>query len=368
MPDLSVLNSAVVWGSFAVAFCLGILMQRTNFCTMGAVADIANMQDWNRMRMWLLAIGVAIAGTQALGAIGLIDLSQSFYTGPRLLWVSHALGGLLFGIGMVLASGCGSKTLLRIGAGNLKSLVVFLVLGLFAYMTMRGVFGVLRVSTVDRAAIDLGVGQDLPRLFAGTTSDTLATWRWALGIVLGLGLAVIVAAPKEFRSNLNHWLGGLGVGGAIVATWAISGHLGYLAEHPETLDAAFLATNSGRMESLSFVAPVAYSLELAMLWSDKSKIVTLGIASVAGMVLGSFVYSVATRTFRWEGFANAEDTANHLVGGALMGIGGVTAVGCTVGQGLSGLSTLALGSMIAFTAMVGGGFLALRYQMWRIGV
>jgi uncharacterized protein len=156
------------------------------------------------------------------------------------------------------------------------------------------------------------------------------------------------------------------VGGVIAAIWYVSGHLGHLAEHPETLEEAFLATNSGRMESLSFVAPMAYVLDWLMFFSDKSKVLTLGIVAVFGMVLGSAVAALITRSFRWEGFGNTEDTANHLAGGALMGFGGVTAMGCTVGQGLSGVSMLAVGSFIALGAIIVGALLALRYQNWRV--
>ena len=116
----------------------------------------------------------------------------------------------------------------------------------------------------------------------------------------------------------------------------------------------------------SFVAPVAYSLELLMLWSDKSLGLTFGIAAVAGIALGSFAYAIASKTFRWEGLAGAEDTANHVVGGILMGFGGVTALGCTIGQGITGLSTLAVGSLVAFAAILAGSALTMKVQYWRI--
>ena len=139
-----------------------------------------------------------------------------------------------------------------------------------------------------------------------------------------------------------------------------------MAEHPETLEAAWVSTNSGRPESLTFTAPPAYLLELLGFWSDKSKFVTFGIASVLGVIAGACVMALATKTFRWEGFASTEDLANHLAGAALMGFGGVLALGCTVGQGLSGMSTLAVGSLLTLIAIVIGCRLALRYQLWRL--
>lgn len=364
--DVVTLRHGVAWATFAVAFVLGALMSRSNFCTMGAVADIVNMGDWARMRMWLGAIGVAILGTQGLAWAGLIDPAKSIYAGPRLLWLSHVVGGLMFGFGMVLASGCGTKTLLRAGAGNLKSLVVFVVLGLFAYMTLRGVFGVLRAGTVDRVAIELAGGQDLPRVLSGGDAGLLGTLRLAFGLVAGGGLVAFMFASRELRAEPINLLGALGVGLGIVAVWYLSGHVGHLEEDPRTLEEVFVGTNSGRMESLSYVAPAAYGLELLMFWSDASKYVSLGVASVLGLVAGSTAHALATRSFRWEGFQGPEDTANHLVGAALMGVGGVTALGCTIGQGLSGMSTLAVGSMIALASIVAGGVAALRYQMWRI--
>ena len=158
----------------------------------------------------------------------------------------------------------------------------------------------------------------------------------------------------------------MGLGAVVAAMWWVSGHWGHVAEDPNTLQEAFVATNSQRMEALSFVAPVAYTLDWLIFFSDKSKLLTIGIVSTAGVVIGSALWALASRSFRWEGFANAEDTANHLAGGTLMGIGGVTALGCTIGQGLAGVSTLALGSFIALASIIGGAVLALRYQSWRI--
>ncbi len=170
---------------------------------------------------------------------------------------------------------------------------------------------------------------------------------------------------SEGRSR-DVWLGGVGIGAVIAAMWWVSGVLGHLSEDPRTLEEVFLATNSRRMESLSMVAPVAYAIDWLLFFSDKTKLLTIGIVSMAGVVVGSAAAALATREFRWEGFAGTEDLANHLVGGALMGVGGVTALGCTIGQGLSGASTLSIGSFIALASIIGGAVLALRYQVWRL--
>jgi uncharacterized protein len=367
MPDIDVgaLASQVLWASFALAIVFGAIAQRTHFCTMGAVADIVNIGDWSRMRMWVLAIGTAMLGFNAMVALGIVDAGKTFYTAPRLVWLSNLVGGLLFGFGMVLASGCGSKTLVRIGGGNLKSVVVFVVLGIAAFATLRGITGVARVATVDRVAVDLGRTQDLPTLLSSALGLGKPVAALALGALIGGALVLWVLARAEGRTR-DVLLGGIGIGAVIAAMWWVSGRLGYVAEDPNTLQEAFVATNSQRMESLSFVAPIAYTIDWLIFFSDKSKVLTIGIVSTVGVIVGSAIVALATRTFRWEGFANAEDTANHIVGGVLMGVGGVTALGCTVGQGLSGVSTLAVGSFIAFASIVFGAVLALRYQVWRI--
>jgi hypothetical protein len=191
--------------------------------------------------------------------------------------------------------------------------------------------------------------------------------RGILAAAIGGGLLATVYWSKEFRSNFDYSLGGVVTGLVVVGGWYVSGVIGHVAEHPETLQEAFLATNTGRMESFSFVSPMAYTLEYLMFWTDKSKIVTYGIASALGVIAGSAAYALATRTFRWEGFRDAEDTANHMVGGILMGFGGITALGCTIGQAITGISTLALGSFLTFAAIVAGSAVTMKYQYWRAG-
>ena len=361
---LIALQQQVLWAALALGVAFGAIAQRTHFCTMGAVADVVNIGDWSRMRMWALAIGVAVLGFNAMVGLGWVKATNTVYAAPALLWLSNGVGGLMFGFGMVLASGCGSKTLVRIGGGNLKALVVFCVLGLSAWATLRGITAVLRAATVDKVSLALPGGQDLPTLAAGLGGSP-AQRAAVIGGVLGAALVAWALARREGRSA-DVLLGGLGIGGLVAALWWVSGVLGHVAEHPQTLEEVFLATNSQRMESFSFVAPLAYVLDGLVMFSDTSKRLTQGMVVVLGVVLGSAAVALATRSFRWEGFRGVEDTANHLVGAVLMGVGGVTAVGCTIGQGLSGLSTLSVGSVIASAAIVAGAVAALRWQVWRL--
>jgi uncharacterized membrane protein YedE/YeeE len=349
----------VTGGAFALAFVFGAVGNRTHFCTMGAVSDWVNMGSLSRMRMWLLAIAVALLGSSALAAAGVIDLSKSIYPGPSFTWLSYLVGGFLFGVGMTLGSGCGSKTLIRIGAGNLKSVIVYVFLGIAAYMTLKGILGAFRVDVLEKAALTLPQGQDLPAL--------LGVNRAILAALIGGALLVFVYWSKDFRSSFDYTLGGVVTGLVVVGGWYVSGHLGHIAEDPQTLQEAFVRTNTGRMESFSFVSPLAYTLEYLMFWTDKSRVITYGIASAAGVIAGSAAYALATRSFRWEGFRDAEDTANHIVGGILMGFGGICALGCTIGQGITGFSTLALGSIMTFVAIVAGSAATMKYQYWRSG-
>src|SRR6185437_9196503 len=365
MQDPAHLAALVTGLAFVLAFVLGAVANRVSFCTMGAITDVVNFGDWRRLRMWILAIAVAIAGTALLQAAGLIDTAKTIYTGAKVPWLSHVVGGLLFGFGMTLASGCGSKTLIRAGAGNLKSVIVMLFLAAAAYMTLKGVFAPWRANGLDTVRWDVGAkASDLPTL-AIAAGLAAATRLWLPLIVAG-ALLVFIFANRDFRSAPELIIGGLVVGAVIVGGWYVSGHLGYLPEDPQTLEEKFVATNSGRLESFSFVAPSAYLLELLLLWTDQSRVVTFGIAGVLGMLLGSAAMALVTRSFRWEGFASVEDTSNHVVGGALMGFGGVTALGCTIGQGISGVSTLAVGSIIALASIIAGCAVALKYQTWRI--
>jgi uncharacterized protein len=319
MTELEGLRASVLWLGFGLAVGLGFVAQRSHFCVMGAVADVVTMGDWGRARMWALALAVAVLGFAALQALGWVQVQQTLYGGARLLWASHLTGGLLFGFGMVLASGCGAKTLVRLGAGNFKSLVVLISMGLGAFMTLKGVTAVVRDVTVDPFFVLLSSSQDLPSL-------------------LGLrGLPWLVAALL----------------------------LGCVPEHPETLEAAWLGTSFNRPESFSFVAPAAALLDWLMFFSDRSKQLGFGGVSLLGVVAGAALSAHFNGDFRWEGFRQTEDLVNHLVGGALMGVGGITALGCTFGQGLSGLSTLSLGSVLSVLGIVLGAVVALRYQQWR---
>lgn len=363
--SLPAITRQVLASAFGLAVVFGALCQRTHFCTMGAISDVYTMGDWHRARLWMAASGAAMLGFQALAASGAIDPAASIYTGSRLLWLSALVGGALFGFGMVLGSGCISRNLVRLGGGNLKSLVVLLVAAIAAGATLRGITAVARVGTLEKVYVELPSGQSLPALATQLLGGGAAQWEWAIAGALGLALLALAWRGRDER-RWQVLAIGFGVAAVITALWWVSGHLGFLAEDPRTLEPVYLATNSRRMESLSTIAPVAYGVDWLLMFSDQSKTLTLGIATVGGIVVGAALMAWKEGSFRWEGFAGVGDLGLHLVGAVCMGVGGIVAMGCTVGQGVTGLSTLSLGSFVAVGSMVAGAWAGLRYQEWRL--
>jgi uncharacterized protein len=366
--SLADLNAVVVAGGFAVAFAFGVIASRVNFCTMGALSDVFNMGAWGRLRMWLLAVAVAVLGATALRYLGWVDLSKAVALRPQLPVASLLLGGLLFGVGMTLSGGCVNKNLLRLGGGSLRSLVVLVFMGVAAYMALKGLFAQARVAWLDPVRVDLAAfgwpDQGLPTAVAQLLGLPSQQALLVTSGVVVLVLLALVFSDRAFRANTAQVLGGASLGLLVVAGWYVSGRLGY-GENPETLETMYFATNTRTLESLSFVAPVAYSLELLMLWTDQSLRLTYGVASVLGIVAGAATHALVAGRFRWEGFGSLSDLKSQLTGAVLMGFGGVTALGCTVGQGMTGLSTLAVGSVIAVAGIVLGCVGTLKWLLWK---
>lgn len=351
-----------------IAFVFGFVGAKANFCTMGAISDVVNMGHWGRLRMWLLAVAVAIVGASVLSYSGAVDLSASVTQRPMLPWLSLLVGGFAFGVGMTLAGGCANRNLIRAGGGSVRSLVVLTFSAIAAYMTLKGLFGRWRASLLDPVNINLGergwADQSLATALSRAAGIEHGAALAGVAFVVAAALLVFVFKDARFRANRVQVGAGFVLGLLVVAGWYLSGHIGH-GENPETLETVYFATNTRTIESLSFIAPLAFSLELLMLWTDASLRVTFGIASVVGVVAGSAAHALTSGTFRWEGFASVQDLRNQLGGAVLMGFGGVTALGCTIGQGMSGLSTLAIGSFIATGAIVSGSVATLKYILWK---
>ena len=308
---------------------------------MGAIADLVLFGDGRRMRAWLLAMAVALIGSQVLEALGLVDLSDSFYRASDVLWLGAVIGGLMFGFGMTQTGGCTSRNLVRLGAGNLKSLVVLLVMGITAYMTMNGFFVLVRApmeAIGGVASADQGIG---PMIGLGGRGALL------LALVIAAAIAAFCFKDGKFWASRKDVAAGLLLGALIPLGWLITGVLGADDFEPEPL------------VSLAFVAPIGRSLIYLMTYPAAP--ISFGIAAVGGVLVGGFLAARFTGDFRIEGFSGLDDLKRHLGGAVLMGVGGVLGLGCTIGQGMTGLSTLALGSVLTTLSIMVGGVLGVRY-------
>lgn len=341
----------VALAGFVVGLVFGATVQRTNYCAMGSISDVVLLGDWRRFRAWVLAIAVAILGTQALAAGGLIEIRKSIYLASSFGWLGAIAGGLLFGFGMTLAGGCGSKTLVRLGGGNLKSLVVAVFLGVSAYATMRGLLATARRSVETATNVDLAQAgyssQGVPELIAGATGAGAGAVRWSACLLAAAVMLWFCFKDPAFRASARDVGAGLVLGLLVPIGWAVTGVLGADDFEPTPL------------ASLTFVAPVGEALQYLMIFTGAK--INFGIAVVGGVIAGAFLAAWATGSVRVEGFVGVDDTVRHMAGGLLMGAGGVMAMGCTIGQGITGMSTLALGSVLAWLAIVAGGVYGIKY-------
>ncbi len=349
MGELGV-TTIVGLGGFAIGLVFGAVVQRTNFCTMGGISDLVLMGDGRRFRAWLLAMAVAIIGTQALSFGGVIDINKSIYLSANLGWLGAIIGGAMFGFGMTQTGGCANRTLVRLGSGNLKSLIVMVVLGIFAYMTLRGLLALPRLQ-IETTNIDLTTrglrNQNLGEMAGAAIGLPAAPARAVAAAVLALLFLVICFKDASFRRSPANIVAGLVVGLCAVGGWVVTGVL------------AADEFNPVQLASVTFVAPAGESLQYLMTFTGST--INFGIAVIGGVITGSFLMAVATGSFRVESFVDRHDLTRHLGGAMLMGAGGVLALGCTIGQGVTGMSTLALGSMIAWLSILGGGYLGIKY-------
>ena len=246
---------------------------------------------------------------------------------------------------MTLAAGCGQRNLVRFGGGSLKALVVLLVLGITAYTTVRGLLGLARIAVFEAPNVDLEMhgldDQGLATLLAPVIGlEDAGSVRTALAVLLGGGLIAFALAQSTFRRSIDNVLAGLVIGAVITGGWYVTGYIGNDDFDPVPL------------ESMTFVAPTGNVINYLMTFTGST--INFGIAAVLGMIAGSFLYAVVSGSFRVETFSTRSEMLNHLAGGLLMGFGGVLALGCTIGQGVTGVSTLAAGSLIAVASIMFG--------------
>lgn len=363
-PDLdpNTLAQIVVWGALALGLLLGAVGQVSRFCVRGAIADWMAFRGPGRLMSWLLAIAVGAVCVQALVSAGLLDAGRTIYWNERFPWLSYLVGGALFGYGMILAGGCPQRCLVKAGQGNLKAAATLVIVAIAALMTLRGAFAPLRVNFLDAVGVTLAGPQDLGGLLGRTLSVSPTALRWALAAALAAAVFVLAWRVRA-RMDRAQWIGGVVVGLLVGASFFLTGSIGFLAEHPETLEPAWLGTQSKRPEALSFSAPMGHALDLLTLWSDKSTVATFGVMLSLGVLLGAFATAKARGDFRLESFRTPREVGEHFAGAVLMGFGGVTALGCSVGNGVTGLAMLSAGSALAVVGISGGAWLALARQL-----
>ncbi len=380
-------QSFLLIAGFVIAFIMGAIVNKTHFCTMGAVSDWINMGDTGRFRAWGLAIGVALLGVVLLEMAGMVNANGSYppYRNGQLIWAENLLGGILFGIGMTIAGGCGNKCLVRIGAGNLKSIFVFLIIGVVAYFMLnpfpgsdKTLYSLLFYPWLNPLAVNMGNSQDLGSVIAGEDNAVMA--RLVIGLIIGLFLVWLAFKSKDFRSSSDFALGGITVGLCVLAAWYVTSNIvvtideqpypltqyysewDMLAESEEGKPAIGAALGA---QSFTFINPMGQTVGYAA-GGFNSSLLTFGIMAFFGVMAGSLAWALVSRTFRIEWFASTSDVINHVLGAVLMGIGGVLAMGCTIGQAITGVSTLAIGSFIAFVGIVLGSALTMKVQFYKM--
>ncbi len=355
MEDWSVVHKVSLLG-FLGALVFGVVANKTHFCIMGSISDWVNMGSRVRFRAWMLSIGIAILGSQAMVQLGWVDLDGTMYRSANFGLAGFLIGGLLFGIGMTLGAGCGQRTLVRVGGGNLKSLVVLIVMAITAYTTLRGLLAPVRIDVLGPLSIDLeaqGItNQGIETILAHLVGASGQWMTIAVTLVLGLGAVWYAVKDKDFRASGDNILAGTAIGVLVIGAWYVTGVIGNDDFEPVPV------------EALTFIAPTGNTVNYLMTWTGAE--INFGIAVVLGMIVGSFLYAISSGNFRVEAFANRADMRNHLIAGVLMGFGGVLSFGCTIGQGVSGMSTLALGSLVALLSIMLGSALTMKVQYYML--
>jgi uncharacterized membrane protein YedE/YeeE len=384
-------QSMFLWSTFVISVILGMVANKTNFCTMGAVSDLVNMGDSGRFRAWVLAATVALIGVLILEGTGLVNLSSTTlppYRGSEFQWGRYLLGGFLFGVGMTLGSGCGNKTLIRIGGGNIKSIFVFVMIAVVAYFMVDPYkqlpatwYQSFFAPWLGKASISLRGNQDLGSMVGGAVGVAPMTMRLILGAIIAAVSLFILFRSADFRKNFDNVFAGIVIGVAVIAAWYITSHVMIHGDDGKqtltqfynnwdfAMDSSIGKPKNGSTnllpQSFTFISPIGQAFGYAGAGFAKT-FLTFGVMSVLGVIAGSLIWSLLTRRFRIEWFASLKDFVTHIIGGILMGFGGVLGLGCTIGQGITGVSTMALGSFLVFLSIVFGSALTMKIQYYKL--
>ncbi|MCX7945415.1 MAG: YeeE/YedE family protein [Hydrogenophilus sp.] len=359
------IHHTILSAALASGVVVGYVAARSHFCTMGAVSDWINMGDLGRLRAWFLAIGVAILGVLILELTQGLNLDQGVsppYRTSDFNPFRHLLGGLLFGVGMTIAGGCGNKTAVRIGGGNLKSVVVLVTIAIVAYgLIWLGGYTLLFEPWLSAATIKLSGTQELSRLLFG---DSMAA-HLVLGLLIAALILYVVLKDSEFRANRELLTAGIVIGLVVAFVWWLTGSSTTGPQWREYAEFSDTPPSRVATQSLTFIAPMADLLHYLLAPTEFHRL-NVGIMVLIGVILGSLAYALLSRSFRIEWFADRNDFINHLVGAVLMAVGGVLGMGCTFGQGITGVSTLAVGSFLTLIGIIAGSAAMMKYLYWKM--
>jgi uncharacterized protein len=337
-PDFNI----VVGAGLLIGLAYGAVGLLSGFCLLSSLRGWWAEGDSRLIRTFALALAVAVIATQSLAGYGAMDLSKSVYLQPSFSIPLMFGGGLLFGYGMVLANGCGSRALVLLGRGNLRSFVVVIVLGMTAQMTLRGLMAPARIALL-QATTTKPAHLTLPELLMASGGPSA---RITVALVISAALIVFAFAHAPFRRASGQIAAGIAVGLLVTAGWFATGYLGADDFNPAAVT------------SLTFIAPVVDAVQYVMLSTGLT--LNFGIAMVFGVFAGSLLTALVTRRFRLEGYTSPQHMLRSIIGAALMGSGGAMALGCSIGQGLTGISTLALSSFVAVAGILLGTAAGLR--------
>lgn len=336
----------LVTAGLSAGTLLGFVARRNHFCTMSALERHWYAGDSNGLRTWVLAAAVALAATQALQAAGLVDTGESFYLRSAFPWIGAAAGGIAFGFGMALVGTCGFGALVRLGGGSLRSLIVLIVLGLAAMSTQKGLGARFRIAASDNFAIDLSPwgGQGLGQILSHLAGRDV---RAAVVAVVLAAMLVWVFKNASFRRRTASIVTASTVGLVIAFGWWA------------TSFASRYSLDVVQVEAGSFVVPVSDTILQVITFTGV--LPDYGVGLVLGVVLGAAIAALSRRDVRWEACDDARELSRHLAGGVLMGAGGVFAMGCTIGQGITAVSALAVSAPLVVASIAVGARMGLAY-------